>query len=161
MKRRVVVVLAAVACLVVACGDDHSATPAAATTPVTTTTQTPAESTGSLPPEETSDPYPGVRLIDHVEWITNSAGRQLRVYPTGAGRRDFFPGARLRAWQEVVADAPNADTPGMQDQFYCHWDWARVVEPNKPSWNLEPWRPNVGYPATVRALCNPGGPEGH
>lgn len=47
----------------------------------------------------------------------------------------------------------------MYDQFQCHWQWARLVSPNKPSWNLEPWRPAVGYDATVQALCNPGGPD--
>jgi hypothetical protein len=149
--------------LAAGCADNHDAAAAstARTTVTTSTGTTAADRTGSLPPAQTTDPYPGMPLIDHVRWTVNSAGRQLRVYPTPAGRRDLFPGARPRAWQEVVADAPDADTPGMADQFYCHWDWARVVAPNKPSWDLEPWRPAVGYAGTVQALCNPGGPEGN
>ncbi len=43
----------------------------------------------------------------------------------------------------------------MEDQFYCHWDIVRLRAPNKESWNLDSWRPNVGYWNTVRAQCNP------
>jgi hypothetical protein len=81
------------------------------------------------------------------------------VYSTPAGRADVFPAALDRAWGEVLAAAPDAGTPGMYDQFKCHWQWARLVAPGKPSWNLEPWRPAVGYDATVAASCNPGGPD--
>ena len=95
-----------------------------------------------------------------MHWGTTAKGRQLQVFPTRAGRTDIFPAAANRAWAEVLADAPNAATPGMHDQFLCHWNFARVVDPTKVSWNLEPWRPAVGYRATVSALCNPGGSEG-
>ncbi|WP_405494798.1 DUF2599 domain-containing protein [Nocardia sp. NBC_00511] len=105
------------------------------------------------------DQFADQALIDHTEWTDDTDGRRLRVYPTPAGRKDTFPAAQDRAWQEVLTDAPDADTPGMADQFRCHWEWARVVAPDKTSWNLEPWRPAVGYQATVAALCNPGGPD--
>jgi len=38
-------------------------------------------------------------------------------------------------------------------QYLCHIDSqvARV----KTSWNLDSWRPNVGYAATLLAKCNP------
>ncbi|MFE3187458.1 DUF2599 domain-containing protein [Nocardia sp. NPDC059240] len=107
----------------------------------------------------TADPYPDQSLIDHTEWTDDIDGRRLHIYPTAAGRTDKFPAALGRAWQEVLTAAPDADTPGMYDQFRCHWEWARVVAPDKPSWNIEPWRPAVGYDATVAAMCNPGGPE--
>ncbi|MVU78524.1 DUF2599 domain-containing protein [Nocardia sp. ET3-3] len=107
----------------------------------------------------TVDPYPDQALIDHTEWTDEIDGRRLHVYPTTAGRKDTYPAALDRAWSEVLTSAPDADTPGMYDQFRCHWEWARVVAPDKPSWNLEPWRPAVGYDATVAAFCNPGGPE--
>ncbi|MEC3956600.1 DUF2599 domain-containing protein [Nocardia sp. CDC153] len=135
----------------------------------TETTPTPAGSAAPIPaPAPTAsavaglptvDPYPDQPLIDHTEWTDEIDGRRLHVYPTQAGRKDTFPAALDRAWQEVLTDAPDADTPGMYDQFRCHWEWARVVAPDKPSWNLEPWRPAVGYDATVVAMCNPGGPE--
>jgi hypothetical protein len=102
----------------------------------------------------------GALLIDRVRWTTTAKGRQLQVFPTQAGRTDDAPNADARAWAEILSDAPNANTPGMHDQFLCHWNFARIVEPDKPSWDLEPWRPVVGYPATVAALCNPGGSEG-
>lgn len=107
----------------------------------------------------TPDPYADVPLIDSTEWTDAVDGRRLLVYPTTAGRADTYPTAGDRAWQEVLGLSPDADTPGMRDQFLCHWEWARVVAPKKPSWNLEPWRPAVGYQETVNALCNPGGPE--
>ena len=53
--------------------------------------------------------------------------------------------------------APDAGTPGMRAQFDCHWTYARLVAPDKHSWNLEPWRPVVGAQAMTRAGCNPGG----
>ncbi|MEU4311649.1 DUF2599 domain-containing protein [Nocardia sp. NPDC024068] len=110
-------------------------------------------------PIPTVDPYAGMPLIERLEWTSNADGTRLMVHPTRAGRDTTFPGSDARAWQEVVRSDPAADTPGMWNQFRCHWDWARLIAPEKPSWNLEPWRPPVGYDATVDAACNPGGPE--
>jgi hypothetical protein len=98
-------------------------------------------------------------LIDHVRWTSTDKGRQLQVFPTPAGRTDSTAQAPARAWAEVLAAAPEADSPGMHDQFLCHWNFARLVDPDKASWNLEPWRAAAGYPATVAAGCNPGGAE--
>jgi hypothetical protein len=38
------------------------------------------------------------------------------------------------------------------DQLVCHW--ANAVYFKTP-WNLDSWRPDVGYAATAAALCNP------
>ncbi|MFI6361963.1 DUF2599 domain-containing protein [Nocardia sp. NPDC050630] len=140
---------------VAACGSDE--TPSAAAT-TTTTTAAPASST-PLAAFPSVDPYAGMPLIDHTTWTDGVDGPRLLVYPTEAGRREAFPNTEGRAWQEVLTQSPDADTPGMRDQFVCHWVWARMVQPDKESWNLEPWRPVVGYQATVQASCNPGGPE--
>ncbi|TSD94483.1 DUF2599 domain-containing protein [Skermania sp. ID1734] len=137
--------------MAVGCASAPQASPPPA--PTTTTT------TATRPAYPTSDPYVGQPLIDHVQWTTTRQGKRLMIFPTEAGRKDQFPSAVDRAWAEVVRLAPGADTPGMFDQFRCHWNWARAVAPDKPSWNLEPWRPAVGYDATVQAFCNPGGPE--
>ena len=51
----------------------------------------------------------------------------------------------------VVALAPEADTNGMHDQFLCH----ALGAADKATWNLEPWRPDVGSMATLVARCNP------
>ncbi|MDO3646504.1 DUF2599 domain-containing protein [Nocardia mangyaensis] len=128
------------------------------TTPAPTSTVNPVPATIS-PPTATVDPYAGLPLIDTVQWTENIDGRRLLVFPTVAGRKTTAPGTDERAWQEVLALDATADAPGMRDQFICHWVWARMVAPDKPSWNLEPWRPDVGYQATVSANCNPGGPE--
>ncbi|GGK34918.1 DUF2599 domain-containing protein [Nocardia camponoti] len=124
--------------------------------PTTTTVST---SHTTTPPTPTIDPYLGLPLIDHVTWTSNVDGDRLLVFPTVAGRKTAAPDGEARAWQEVVALDGSADSPGMRDQFRCHWVWARLVAPDKPSWNLEPWRPDVGYDAVVAANCNPGGPE--
>lgn len=139
------------------CGSPVAEDPApATTTPTTTANPVPAT---IPPPTTTVDPYAGLPLIDHVRWTENIDGPRLLVFPTEAGRKTAAPGTEDLAWQEVLALDATAAAPGMQDQFRCHWVWARMVAPDKPSWNLEPWRPDVGYQATVSANCNPGGPE--
>lgn len=103
------------------------------------------------------------RFVDHTEWARygSSALLSLRVYPT--------PFARVAsggtdpeadgAWHEVLASAPDADTPGMREQFLCHWRFAEFARPGKISWNLEPWRPVVDDAAMVDSGCNPGAAE--
>ncbi|MFG1793788.1 DUF2599 domain-containing protein [Nocardia sp. NPDC049149] len=141
---------------VTACGSGSPAAEPTTVSPTTTNVSTPPAAPSAVP---VVDPYAGQPLIDHVSWVEAIDGARLLVYPTPAGRQTTFPGADERAWQEVIAQSADADTPGMRDQFVCHWAWARLVQPDKPSWNLEPWRPAVGYQATVEARCNPGGPE--
>lgn len=169
--RRVVAAVPLAAALAAAgCGADDSApvaaesgvtttTPPAQTTPPARTTTPTATSTGSPYAAPTVDEYADSALIERGEWSEDPDGRRLRVYPSAAGRADTFPAALDRAWGEVLAAVPDADTPGMYDQFKCHWEWARLVAPDKPSWNLEPWRPAPGYQGTVQARCNPGGPD--
>lgn len=104
-------------------------------------------------------------FIDHTEWAQwDPAGRSssLRVYPTASGRaaahRLGVPGSdAAEAWTEVLALAPDADTPGMREQFLCHWQVAEFAQPGKTSWNLEPWRPVVDATEMIRSGCNPGG----
>ncbi|WP_280269812.1 DUF2599 domain-containing protein [Nocardia wallacei] len=146
------------------CGSADESAPVAVgpapttTTPVTTkpTATTSARAIAATP---TVDEFADSPLVERTEWTDDPDGRRLHVYPTPAGRADTFPAALDRAWGEVLAHAPDADSPGMYDQFKCHWDWARLVAPNKPSWNLEPWRPALDYQGTVQARCNPGGPD--
>jgi len=76
-----------------------------------------------------------------------------------AGREARGPRDAASAWQEVLRLAPDAGTPGRWEQFDCHWTWARILEPDKPTWNVEPWRPVVGPERMLAEGCNPGGPE--
>jgi hypothetical protein len=100
--------------------------------------------------------------VDHTQWAQWNQLSSLRVYPTANGRAaakrlgSSSPEAD-EAWSEVLAQAPQADTPGMRNQFRCHWDFAETLQPGKVSWNLEPWRPVVDDATMVRAGCNPGG----
>ncbi len=101
-------------------------------------------------------------FIDHTEWVHWGDLTSLRVYPTPAGRAEA---AQLgsagfdEAWAEVLGDAPDADIPGMREQFRCHWQFAEFAQPGKSSWNLEPWRPVVDAATMVDTGCNPGGTE--
>jgi hypothetical protein len=94
-----------------------------------------------------------------VQWVSGSGGRSLHIVPTASGRTAQGTADAEEAWAEVLRVAPDAEQPGMRAQFDCHWRYARVVEPDKPSWNLEPWRPVVTESQMADARCNPGGPE--
>lgn len=154
MRRGVVFLALALA----GCAQQSSAsTPPVTSTPPAATP--PAAATSSAAPAVTTAAYAGPALVDRVRWTSNSKGRALHVYPTAAGRTANGASARATAWQEVLRASDPADTASLHDQFGCHWDFARIVDPHKTSWDLEAWRPDVGYAATVAAQCNPGGAE--
>lgn len=103
-------------------------------------------------------------FVDHTEWAQWGRLPSLRVYPTASGRAAARQLGALgadadEAWAEVLALAPDAGTPGMREQFLCHWQLAEIAEPGKLSWNLEPWRPVVDAATMVGSGCNPGGSE--
>ena len=90
-------------------------------------------------PSPASADAPPPPYIDHTEWVHWADLSSLRVYPTPAGRLASTEFVKPdEAWSEVLADAPDADLPGMRDQFVCHWELAEAAEPGKTSWNLEP-----------------------
>jgi hypothetical protein len=102
--------------------------------------------------------------INRVTWVNYSGLDTLRVYPSAAGREvagdfDKTTAQSDEAWGEVVALAPDGDTPGMRAQFLCHWRFAEFAQPGKTSWDLEPWRPAVDDDTMLLAGCNPGGAE--
>jgi hypothetical protein len=102
--------------------------------------------------------------IDHVGWVGTTGLASLRVYPSTAGRvvagqLDKSTVQSEQAWREVLAWAPEADSPNMRAQFICHWHFAELAQPGKTSWNLEAWRPFVDDDAMVASRCNPGGAE--
>jgi hypothetical protein len=115
-------------------------------------------------PTASADPTTPPPYIDHVTWVSYSGLPTLRVYPTAAGREVAGEMAKTatqteEAWGEVLAQAPDADTPGMRSQFLCHWRFAEFAQPGKTSWDLEPWRPAVDDNTMLLAGCNPGGAE--
>jgi hypothetical protein len=110
-----------------------------------------------------ADPIPAPPYVDHTAWAHWGDLSSLRVYPTAAGRdaagQVHNAAQGDEAWSEVLAAAPDADMPGMREQFMCHWTYAEFAEPGKTSWNLEPWRPVVDDDTMVGSGCNPGGTE--
>ncbi|WP_431816710.1 DUF2599 domain-containing protein [Gordonia jacobaea] len=105
------------------------------------------------------DPAHPPPYVDHVTWVSTAVGPSLQIYPTPNGRASIADDGAQVAWREVLALAPDADTPGMNAQFVCHWNFARAVDPNKPSWNIEPQRPVVDDSTMIATRCNPGAPE--
>jgi hypothetical protein len=106
---------------------------------------------------------PGPPYVASAEWAKWGDLSSLRVYPTDAARVAAVqlgtnPQAD-EAWSEVLTISPDADIPGMRQQFMCHWQYAELAEPGKTSWNLEPWRPEVSGDEMMAAHCNPGGTE--
>lgn len=106
------------------------------------------------------DPWFGQYLISKIVWDNSAAalaayGPTLKVYPTEFGRYTGIL-ARDAAWDEVLKLAGSrANKQNLVDQFMCHWDYVRVSDPRKVSWNLDSARPNVGFWPTVWAKCNP------
>jgi hypothetical protein len=102
--------------------------------------------------------YLGFDLIASASWIHRSQGWTLSVDPTGWLRTNcggYVPGSA--AWDELYSKYKNhglnTNLGGMRDQLICHVQIACF----KDRFNLDEWRPDVSYPATVAALCNPGG----
>jgi hypothetical protein len=115
---------------------------------------TPAATGG---PADPAPPY-----VDRVEWAKFGDLSSLRVYPTQAGREASVhatAATEAAAWAEVLTLSPDADMPGMYQQFICHWELAELGYPGKTSWNLEPWRPAVSDAQMFETRCNPGGTE--
>ncbi len=83
-------------------------------------------------------------------WGEREGGRSLAVSPT-AWARTAGQAGEAGVWVELVAAVPEADTPVMRDQLTCHV----LGAPDKETWNLEPWRPDVGLLGILAAACNP------
>jgi hypothetical protein len=96
-------------------------------------------------------------LIAHAHWTHPGQGYRLIVRPNHYGRQHAASSPSLALSQAVRAARP---TPlrltksiheSLLNQLRCHAEFV----PNKPTWDLESWRPNVGYTKTVEAECNP------
>ncbi|GAB6938927.1 hypothetical protein JCM11754A_24540 [Isoptericola variabilis] len=92
----------------------------------------------------------GTSAVERTDWGDREGGRSLAVVPTAWAREAGQAGTDL-VWAELVAADPEVGTATMHDQLECH----AIGAPDKDSWNLEPWRPDVGLVATMAARCNP------
>lgn len=95
-----------------------------------------------------ADPAAKGRYIKSVKASKVAQGYTVSVQP-------------VNPWKAVPKDAYYAEYKlyvgsayegqKYRDQLQCHYDFS----PFKTPWNLDSWRPNVGYVSTVWALCNP------
>jgi hypothetical protein len=92
----------------------------------------------------------GTQAIEGATWGENEGGRSLAVDPADWARHAGEAGLDLIRTQLVAAE-PDADSRTMEHQLVCH----AVGAPDKTTWNLEPWRPDVGLILTATAHCNP------
>ncbi|WP_129336470.1 DUF2599 domain-containing protein [Cellulomonas endophytica] len=90
-----------------------------------------------------------VTVLD-ATWGQREGGRSLAVEPS-AWARAGGQAAGVGVWAQVVAREPEADLPTMRDQLWCH----QLGAPEKDTWNLEPWRPEVDTLTLLAAGCNP------
>ncbi|MFC8921120.1 DUF2599 domain-containing protein [Cellulosimicrobium sp. NPDC057127] len=92
----------------------------------------------------------GTATVRSAVWGDREGGLSLAVDPTAWARTAGVAGSDV-LWTQLVAAEPDADAPGMHDQLVCH----ALGAPDKATWNLEPWRPDVGLVAVLAARCNP------
>ncbi len=92
----------------------------------------------------------GTDGVASTAWGEREGGRSLAVEPTGWARGAGKAGTDV-VWSELVGGDPDVDTATMRDQLECH----AIGAPDKATWNLELWRPDVGLVATMAARCNP------
>ncbi|GAB2463935.1 hypothetical protein GCM10027063_01570 [Promicromonospora xylanilytica] len=92
----------------------------------------------------------GTDAIESATWGENEGGRSLAVDPRDWVRHAGEAGLDLIRAQLVAAE-PDAGSRTMEHQLVCH----AVGAPDKSTWNLEPWRPDVGLILTATAHCNP------
>lgn len=78
----------------------------------------------------------------------------LSLKPSDCGRY-IDPSETAYMFYEIVKKFGQSEqwsnNRGMINQLTCHLAIAR----EKPEWNIEPWRPYVGFDSTVASKCNP------
>lgn len=92
----------------------------------------------------------GARGVERTDWGEREGGRSLAVTPTAWARQARTAGVDV-VWSELVADDPEIESATMHDQLVCH----SIGAPDKATWNLEPWRPDVGLLTVLAERCNP------
>jgi hypothetical protein len=107
----------------------------------------------------TTRPVLDRKLVATASWMQTSQGFRLRVRPTLYGRNHASQGPDVALREAIVAARPTPLTlsssirRSLLNQLRCHAVFAAA----KPTWDLETWRPDVGFTKTVLAECNPTG----
>jgi hypothetical protein len=95
----------------------------------------------------------GNSLYSSVQLDINPSAATTIVRVTPAPNINWGRMPRSTGLAPYFAIVPSAyEGQKYQDQLVCHWVNAGYA---KVPWNLDSWRPNVGYTATVLAACNP------
>lgn len=110
-----------------------------------------------------ADPWMGKDLIKSATWKPQPSGFTLKVTPTGWAR-GWAGNLKVgqAGWRELYSKYKDkgrgikVNIRGMRHQYVCHQEYVAVRSPRKETWNLDEWRPDVGYDKTVDASCNPG-----
>jgi hypothetical protein len=103
---------------------------------------------------------PQPAYIAEAHWEETEEGPTLVVTPTDearAAKGSWLAGSAGWDQPEAAVDGL-AQHPGrvhLRHQYICHQQFATIEAPDKPTWDLEADRPDVGYAATVEAKCNP------
>ncbi len=88
--------------------------------------------------------------VQDAVWGKAEGGKSLAVTPSGWARA-WSQAASVGLWSQLVAREPDANSPSMRAQLECH----QLGAPDKDTWNLEPWRPDVSAVDMIAARCNP------
>ena len=101
-----------------------------------------------------ADPVYCSQYVAWSGWIRRGSEESLSILPTSCARAwggDNLPGGFLEVHTKSGRRWSGSRYNSMFNQYRCHID----IAPLKDYWNLEEFRPNVGYLRTLAALCNP------
>lgn len=108
-----------------------------------------------------ADPWLWRDLIHSASWTYHSGyGWTLKVQPTDWQR--FFNGyaPAVAGWNELYSKyrnhGLNTNLGSMKNQYICHVLIVSWYAPDKSTWDLDEWRPDVGLTDTINHKCNPG-----
>lgn len=89
------------------------------------------------------------------QWLNRGGDISLNLKHTGWAYVGMSTGPISWSWNTIKAKFSSSSNwyneTGLRDQYYCHANFAS----GKAEWNIEAWRPNVGYTSTILAECNP------
>ncbi|UZN02603.1 DUF2599 domain-containing protein [Cellulomonas sp. S1-8] len=92
----------------------------------------------------------GVAAVASATWGEADGGPSLLVVPAGWVRRGSLA-AQQALVSQVAQTVPEAASASMQAQLWCHV----LGAPDKASWDVEPWRPEVSTATMLLTRCNP------
>jgi hypothetical protein len=96
--------------------------------------------------------------IERGTWVYRYSEWTLELTPTECGRQVSSDNTAFMFYEmsKKFGGSPYwVNARGIINQLTCHL----VIARDKPTWNLDPWRPYVGHVTTVAVECNPQVPD--